>query len=81
MCALFLMGALTLIHEKFFRFIFEAPFVFINQGLNFFPFLDFLKQRQDPVLSLFVLLVYWGGLGASAGCVFFLIRRKDKDVG
>lgn len=73
--ALIFIFALTITQGSAFRFIFEVPFTAINTGLDFIPGLNFLKERQNPLMSLIVVAFYYGVLGALAGCLILIIRQ------
>lgn len=74
--ALVFITFLTFVHDVSIRQFFEIPFAFINQVLEKPPFFDFLKERQSPLFSLIAVLLYWAGLGAVGGGIYFLMRKK-----
>jgi hypothetical protein len=50
----------------------------INKPLELVPGLEFLADRQDPVLSIGFIAVYWATLGMLVGGVTFVVLTNRR---
>jgi len=53
----------------------------INKPVELIPGLGFLAERQDPILSLGFMALYWAMIGALVGSLVFVVsacRRRAK---
>jgi hypothetical protein len=61
--------------------LFTLLFETINKPLELIPLTEFLAQRQDPILTLAFMAVYWVMLGVLTGALAFAViawRQKIK---